>query len=725
DDTQQMLKSLATLFTHGVEVDWAGFYHHAPRRRVVLPSYPFQHERYWITPRTTPAKTTAVTSREPQPPREEWLFELTWQPQTLAPQLRPSQPGTWLIFADQGGLGFILKARLEQAGHSCLVVLPGEKYGRSAEGVFRLALHDAGQYQQLLQEASARAAAPWYAVVHLWSLDEERLIENFSVQLEAGQQRVCGSALFLAQSLAKMAAPPRLCLVTRGAIAVPAATPLSLSPASLWGLGRTLALEHPELRCLRVDLDPEADAAGNAQWLSEELQADSREDQIAFRAGQRLVARLARVELSAAAAGSAQSSIFARASSPATILITGGTAGLGLQLARWLVVQGCRHLVLLSRRPPAEAAAQSLAELEQKGATVLVRQADVANADQLAEVMAEMQQKLPPLRGVIHAAGVRHDRPLLQQDWPGFAKVMGPKIAGAWNLHVLTRELPLEFFVMFSSAAALLGSPGQSNYAAANAFMDSLAHHRRGLGLPASSINWGPWAEVGMAAALGDALQSRFASQGITPIPLEEGLRLFGLLLAESRPQLAVLPLQRQTLLANLPAGSEPPLLSTLLQEMRGQPLVTEAQPQPELLAKLDKTAPKNRRQVIFAHVLAEACRVLGIDPAQAPEPQQPLQELGLDSLMAVELRNALAAASAQTLPPTLLFEYPTLASLTDFLLERLAVRSAPANGAAATRAAAETEQVEKIRQLSQEEIDAALAAELQDLEGFLKPDGG
>ncbi len=718
DDMQQMFKSLALLFVNGVEINWEDFHPRTSRRRVVLPTYPFQHERFWLVPSGTPAKSTPKAAGEVRPQSDDWLFELAWQPQPPAPQ-PPAQAGAWLIFADQAGLGFALQAALEQAGESCLVVLPGEKYERSAAGVFRLAPQDGGQYQQLLQEASAAAAAPLRAVIHLWSLDDERLIENFSVQLEAGQQRVCGSALFLAQSLARMSAPPRLCLITRGALAVPAASgPLALTPAALWGLGRALALEHPELRCLRVDLDPNADTAGAAQSLFEELRHADRDDQVAFRAGQRYVARLARVTWPAAAAECAPSP--ALAASPGAILITGGTAGLGLQLAQWLVEQGSRQLVLLSRRPPAAAAAQAIAALEQQGATVLVKQADVANADQLAEVLAEIQQKLPPLRGVIHAAGVLDDRPLLAQDWPSFAKVMAPKISGAWNLHVLTQELPLAFFVMFSSAAALLGSPGQSNYAAANAFMDSLAHHRRGLGLPALSINWGPWAEAGMAAALGEAHQNRFASQGIKPIPLAEGLRLFGRLLAETRPQIAVLPLQWQTLLANLPAGSEPPLLAPLLQEMRGRPLTAAAQPRPELLEKLAKTAAKNRSQVVFAHVLAEACRVLGIDPAEAPDPHQPLQELGLDSLMAVELRNALAAALGQALPPTLLFEYPTIASLAEFLTNQvLAPAASSGNGVPAEQPGPAA--LQEIQSLSQQEVDDALAAELRELEGLLK----
>ncbi len=717
DDDRQMLKSLAQLYVHGVPIAWENFYGEAKRRRVMLPTYPFQRERYWIT---LPGSAGKKAAAEPQTETsdDDRLFELVWQPQPLATPAT-AEHGAWIIFADQGGWGFQLRELFEQAGDHCWVVLPGEKYESGARGVFRVVPQNAGQYQQLLQDLAA-ADMPLRGVIHLWSLDDDRLIENFTVQLEAGQQRVCGSALLLAQSLLKWRgeAPPRLALVTRGAVAVAGtAVPLALAASPLWGLGRALALEHPELRCLRIDLDPQADAMAAARQLGEELRAADREDQIAFRGSQRYVARLVRAQ---SLLSSPSPALKVQAG---TILISGGTRGLGLLIARQLVEQGARHLVLISRSQPSEQAKATIAAMQEKGATLWVKQADVANADQLALVLTEIQQSLPPLRGVIHAAGVLDDRPLLAQEWPAFARVMAPKLVGAWNLHVLTRELPLDFFVMFSSVAALLGSPAQSNYAAANAFLDALAHHRRAMGLPALSINWGPWAEVGMAAALGETQRQRLAKQGIIPMPPGEGLRLFEYLLTTPRPQVAALSLNWQSLLAALPAGKEPPVLATLLRDMRARLHTSATSSSPTLLEKLANTAPKNHRQAVFAHVLAEACRVLGIDPAQAPDPQQPLQELGMDSLMAVELRNALTAAVGQTLPPTLLFEYPTIASLAEFITGKVAT-AVGRDGNGVSVAPAETARPlarAEIQSLSQQEVDEALAAELRELEDILK----
>jgi len=717
DDDRQMLKSLAQLYVHGVPIAWENFYGEAKRRRVVLPTYPFQRERYWIT---LPGSAGRKAAAEPQTATsdDDRLFELVWQPQPLATPAT-AERGAWIIFADQGGWGFQLRELFEQAGDHCWVVLPGEKYESEARDVFRVVPQNAGQYQQLLQDIAA-ADTPLGGVIHLWSLDDDRLIENFTVQLEAGQQRVCGSALLLAQSLLKWRgeAPPRLALVTRGAVAVAGtAVPLALAASPLWGLGRALALEHPELRCLRIDLDPQADATAAARQVSDELHAADREDQIAFRDSRRYVARLVRAQ---SPPSSPSPTLQVQAG---TILLSGGSRGLGLLIARQLVEQGARHLVLISRSQPSEQAKATIAAMQEKGATLWVKQADVANADQLAVVLTEIQQSLPPLRGVIHAAGVLDDRPLLAQEWPAFARVMAPKLVGAWNLHVLTRELPLDFFVMFSSVAALLGSPAQSNYAAANAFLDALAHHRRAMGLPALSINWGPWADVGMAAALGEAQRQRLAKQGIIPMPPSEGFRLFEHLLTTPRTQVAVLSLNWQSLLAALPAGKEPPVLATLLQDMRARLHTSATSSPPALLEKLANTAPKNHRQAVFAHVLAEACRVLGIDPAQAPDPQQPLQELGMDSLMAVELRNALTAAVGQTLPPTLLFEYPTIASLAEFITGKVAA-AVGGDGNGVSVAPAETTRPvarEEIQNLSQQEVDEALAAELRELEGILK----
>jgi len=225
----------------------------------------------------------------------------------------------------------------------------------------------------------------------------------------------------------------------------------------------------------------------------------------------------------------------------ATYLITGGTGALGQQIGRWMVERGARHLVLVARNALERGLPESLRTLEQAGTTLRILAADVSKREELARVLADIIASLPPLRGIVHAAGMIDDGVLMQQSLERFHRAMAPKVSGAWHLHSLTREVPLEFIVLFSSAASVIGSAGQGNYAAANADLDALASHRRGMGLPGLAIDWGPWAEGGMAAAL-DRRQQRRGARGIAQIAPEQGLRALELLVQRGVARAAVLP---------------------------------------------------------------------------------------------------------------------------------------------------------------------------------------
>jgi NADP-dependent 3-hydroxy acid dehydrogenase YdfG len=222
----------------------------------------------------------------------------------------------------------------------------------------------------------------------------------------------------------------------------------------------------------------------------------------------------------------------------ATYLITGGLGGLGLAVASWLTQQGGRHLMLVGRSGAGNLSPegqQTLAELQAAGVEVKIAAADISQADQIAAILRQLAESMPPLRGVIHAAGVLDDGVLLQQTPQRIHTVIAPKAIGAWHLHRLTDGEALDFFVMFSSITAPFGSPGQGNYAAANAFLDGLAHHRRGLGLPALSINWGPWGQIGLAAHRQQGGMQGL--QGLSAIRTAVGLEIFGRLLEINPPQ--------------------------------------------------------------------------------------------------------------------------------------------------------------------------------------------
>jgi len=306
-------------------------------------------------------------------------------------------------------------------------------------------------------------------------------------------------------------------------------------------------------------------------------------------------------------------------------------------------------------------------QLEQAGAHVRVELADVSKPLEAARVLETVTLSMLPLRGIVHAAGVLDDGILLQQNWQRFRQVMAPKVAGAWNLHALTQTIPLDFFVCFSSVASLLGSPGQGNYAAANAFMEALMHHRRAQGLPGLSINWGPWGEVGMVAELSSRDQSRLIRQGWELIAPEKGLRLLEALLDLDTPQVGVLPVNWSKFVGHCLQSVEYPLLKNIVQASR--PPV--AQP-PALLQQLETTPVNGRRAVLMTYLRAQIATVLGMDSPEQMEPRQRLFDLGIDSLMALQLKNRLEPSLGCTLPQTLLFDYPTIEALTDYLVQEV-----------------------------------------------------
>jgi acyl transferase domain-containing protein/acyl carrier protein len=391
-----------------------------------------------------------------------------------------------------------------------------------------------------------------------------------------------------------------------------------------------------------------------------------------------------------------------------TYLITGGLGGLGLTTARWMIEQGARHLILLGRSTPSQTAAAELAQMREMGTTVMVAQADVARREDVAAVLSEAERTMPPLAGILHAAGVLEDGILTQLDRGRFRQVTAPKIAGAWNLHVLTRGQPLAFFVMYSSASSLLGSPGQGNYAAANAFLDALAYHRRAQGLPALSINWGPWADVGLAAARVNRGQ-RLALAGVGSIAPAQGMRILGRLLRGRRAQVGVLPLNLRQWRQSYPQLAETPLLSGILQHEGG---LEEGQAEPNAMrAALVASAPSERIALLEAHLQDQMSRVVRLPAAQL-DSRTSFKNLGLDSLMALELRNRLEASLGLTLPVTMVFGYPTVTALAAHLMTRLQLPGdAGPEPPPSPRPAAQPPALDRISHLSDEEVDRVLAA--------------
>ena len=344
-------------------------------------------------------------------------------------------------------------------------------------------------------------------------------------------------------------------------------------------------------------------------------------------------------------------------------LITGGLGGLGLQVAHWLADKGAGGLVLMSRRAPSDTQQAAIAALEAKGTAVHHLQGDVVDYAALTQGLAALPKTLPPLRGVIHAAGVLADGVLADMSVEQLNRAMLPKTLGAWNLHLATADTPLDLFVLFSSVAAMIGSPGQSNYAAGNATLDALAHYRRSQNLPATSINWGPWAGSGMAAdTFADTdREAGIKSRGMDLLPVDEGLQLLGDLVTTGTTQTTVMDVYWDSLLTLL--GSR--RLSALddMADEHGSGESAGSAVDHDFRNELFDAPVENRVPMVRDYIQAELARIMSFDPDQL-DVDQPLTAFGLDSLMALELKNNLEARLAFTLPMAKLLEGPSIASL-------------------------------------------------------------
>ncbi len=516
----RLLGQMARLHLAGARVDWAAYDAGYDRRVVSLPTYPFDRQRYWITPSGDPVglaprapaveathEVAAASAHDAEPVEDACIHEVAWRRRRVVATAPSAKPGAWLLIGDDGGIGESLRAQMEIAGHRATLI--SEIVALSNVAGVENASSDA------LAVAFARAghsvADPLQGLVYFAKSGDDAQVSTPSA-LCVAQERGALAALRLVQALEKTRAMPRrLCLVTRGSQSVRDDDPPAPALMPFWAMGATIANEYPHVRVTRADL-PNTPDDDTASMLAAYVLGDDPEIQIAFRDGARYVPRLVR-----------QAPTTDRSSRPvsfpldanATYLVTGGLGALGLATARWLGERGARQLVLLSRGREFPREMHSLLE---QGISVTVHAADVADADAMHGLFDELRRTHPPLRGIIHAAGVLEDGLLRQQTAERFARVLRPKVGGAWVLHECSRDLALDFFVCFSSMAGIIGTPGQGNYVAANAGMDALARYRRSLGLPATSVRWGPWAGGGMALAIGAHDPNRLQSIGVRPL---------------------------------------------------------------------------------------------------------------------------------------------------------------------------------------------------------------
>ncbi|MEB3232451.1 MAG: SDR family NAD(P)-dependent oxidoreductase, partial [Leptolyngbyaceae bacterium] len=706
-DWSALLTAAAQFYVQGHDLNWSGIVAGQPIQRLHhLPTYPWQRQRYWFTSGWDAVPFAALSSSQAN--ASQWFYRLAWQEQSLVPvPLAESQPGHWLV---------AYPAPMIQHGDTATVA--------------RLQGAIAHQLQQRQQTVRSVAIAV-ETVDRLTEIIQAEIIQSTSVfkgiifvadPVAAPTESVCQPVLPLVQAMLKIgqaqshsnrALSPKLWIVTQNAGLVPSAASdfarhslshshSNLAQSTLWGFGKVMALEHTDYWGGLIDLDWHGESStiesNTAAIINEFLQRDG-ETAIALRDGKRYVSRLVpQPDLNQQSVNPIRPAFTTDAT--ATYLITGGLGALGLTVAEWLVQDcGISHVTLLGRRSPSSQAQQRITVLETRGATVNVAQGDVTNEGAIATLLQTLKNQGLTLKGIFHAAGILQDGLIQHQSWQQFDTVLAPKVQGAWHLHRLTQEYDLDCFVLFSSVASLLGSPGQANYAAANAFLDALAHQRRQQGLPALSINWGPWASEGMAAEGSDRqrhggakrLQNRLIRSGFDLIEPRQGIRLLSTLLAatcdSSDASNIPVPAQVGAIAARwaeirnrlTPAQAKflAPVLETVsvnsahpTESIVDADMASSAQPdRKNWLDELQRLQEGDRLTFFITYLQQQIGQVLQLKPAQLSI-EQNLMELGMDSLMVMESINQLRQDFGLMLYPREFYEHSNIAALAHYLAQ-------------------------------------------------------
>jgi acyl transferase domain-containing protein/SAM-dependent methyltransferase/acyl carrier protein len=485
-------------------------------------------------------------------------------------------------------------------------------------------------------------------------------------------EAVLRPALALVQRALNRTRPPRVTVVSVGGEAgLPGC---QAADGTLPGFARAVMGEAAELGCRLIDLDPALPLSKQVEALTSELR-HGLDGEAAWRGGRRRLPGLARLPAAEVVSGASPRVVF---DAQGGYLVTGGLGGIGLKIAAWMVERGARHLTLAGRRPPKAADAAALQALRDQGAALTILQADVGRRDDVAALL-DAGLGRARLKGVIHSAGLVADAALAGQSWAGMDTVLNAKLRGSWHLHELTRDLTLDHFVLFSSAAGLIGPAGQANHAAANSAVDVIAQIRRDGGLPALAVDWGAWAEVG--AAVKDGVKDHVGRTGLIHMAPRDALAALEWAMAQDGgpAHLAIVDADWPSYAERFLKGGLPTLLRDLAAAPRtaavgvgvGVDLPTAGAANARSRTWRDDLAglPGLRRMdSLRDRIRGEAARVMRMPDAAALDDDRGLRDLGLDSLMSVELRNALMARLEARLPATLLFDHPTVTALADFL---------------------------------------------------------
>jgi acyl transferase domain-containing protein/surfactin synthase thioesterase subunit/acyl carrier protein len=600
----------------------------------------------------------------------QWFYTVQWEKLQAPAAPAPLPQGTWLVLGDPCGLSDLVVEKMEHAGLHCIHVAPDDAFTRVGLHHYTLDYTSPDGYHQLLHAIDAGPGARLTGILLMASLSYTWKDPSLTAD-SLGEYQVYGSLslLYLVQALERRQAtvPPHIVVVTNGIHAVGRADDVAQPLHSpLAGLARVLGNELPQYRARCIDLS--ANPSYDELYSVVDALHPTAEQLVAFRGGDRYVPRLRQPVISPPPVAD---TVFRAA---ATYLVT-GFRGIAFPFIEWMVRRGARNIALVSRSADVPSTLEArFAALEAKGCRLRLFAADAGDYASLHAVVTHIDTTMPPLRGVVHAAGIIHAQPLAEITADSLRDTLHPKMKGAWNLHLLTQHRTLDCFILFSSAAALIGLSGQGSYVAANTFLDALAHSRRCMGLPGMSIQWGVMHDSGMVADH-EALETYARAEGFIPATMDEALHAFDALYPDNPVQAGVLRLDADTMARYYSTLAQTPYFRGLLTTH-----ATAADHPPGLTIP---AAPEARTAYLLQRVILHTAAIVHV-PAARISPSLTFRSLGLDSIMAVQLRNLLETEMGITLSVAMFWSHPSLQAFAAFLSQSVAGTAVPLTAPAA-----------------------------------------
>ena len=657
EEVSTFLRSLGELYCRGKQLNWAELFDNKKLSYVPdLPGHPFYRKRYWFGSQNGDHFQSRAIS-ETTLSRPVSTYDLEWTRTELPEQVADIKDEHYILVGGSSRLAAAIATELRRAKAKVFTIVNSER--KQGAQFFLPQGSDTAAYAEVFREITSRhsrAGASCWHVLYLNGLNCTDSAETSVESLERDQRVFAVSNLTATvKALIPLAPAIRLWIVTANGQAV-GGDAINVSQATLWGFAHTLFLERAEMRGGIVDLDSADDPKQQASQLLRQIL--SRDESVAaFRAGERYGPRLTPATLH-----SGEQIALRR---DGVYLITGGLGGLGLKCAEWMAQRGAGEVVLLGRSGLSVASQrETIAAIERAGTKVTIVTADVSDHARMAEIITELKQGDRQLRGVLHAAGLNWFSKIADLDRERLLDTLKIKVSAAWNLHKLTQDQKLDFFVLFSSVSALWGSVDLAHYTAANQFLDALAYERRRQGQHALAINWGPWSDAGMSARTNET--HLLTMLGFRLLPPEQALASMEALLVNDKTRAVVADIDWERFRVFVEFSSHPKLFENVWNGNSG----SRVEAQGSEADRIRSLSPEQARAYLVDLLRQQFASILLLEPGREVDVDQRFNFMGMDSLMAISFALRLENLLHVTLPSALVYNYPTIREAADYLCE-------------------------------------------------------